>query len=881
MPVDRERIHKYGAYLLKFQDQSDTPEWRQVAEAYKGLRSQMLEEDKATEEYAGLGGTVKALGQGIRNSLPEGVDLAIPNPGRLAQTTYRYLREKIDGTPYERVPSVLSAGTEALIGRSDVNVDAMPEGARSSYRAGEFIGGSAPAAALTMGAAGLGAAAGRGVATALATGGAEAAAAGGGGTAVKVTDLMGNGNETANAIAGVAGSVLSPTALAALIARTASRTPGAARVGNAIADTINPVRGASRNLGAAITDGGGDIDEIVRQLRSNPGKPGTVAADSQELHDIAAALAQKNVRFGRDFRATEDSALAGLTDDAAGTIGGTNASDLSGALRMDADALAQQAARREAEARDAAGFFRPEGDQVRRASELLNDELDSAFATRQSRGKAMYDALPLKNIAIQNTELQGFADTITELQRRARDVSSWMDDPTKELMAQVLRGNASAEDLHILRSNIERNARDTGMAGSPNRGAIQVAGVLSKKLGDILDNQGIQGWRDANKYTRETYDAFERSAVGTALRNTPQGQKIDARELGNFVTEGSTNAQMSKLADVRAALDAGERGGAMRADQWGLEPTVRQRIGERAIDPTTGMVDPGKASRVLDDEIVGQFPVSRDNLSRARSLSGQAQGVRSLAEESSKRATELGGVLDERPAAVLNSMLGGAKAVPMKSLDEVLIVARKSPKGEAGLKAALREYLMQDKDPVKIAIRMSETVSDKGGTLLDWMRANKLITTTDYANLKRIGDRVAKTGVRRAVADARATDLESRVPDFAQVLARIGGARLGAPLVPGAGAIQSAGIGSQYAKKLLNSQFGGKRQVQVLEDAFLNRNDRDLASLLERYRASAKGLGPSAGLPYPLRGVQIPGGAAVGTPDERDSRTRQSRVLGP
>lgn len=876
MPVDRQLVRQWSDYLASNPNR-DSPEYQTVSRALQKAQAQMAEEEQAARDYGGLGGSVKAAAQGVRDSLPEGFNMVVPNPGRLGQIAYRMYRNQVYGDPYETPPNVIGEGVKRFVtGESGINPDALPPSARGSYRAGEFIGGSLPA---TLGTLGLGAVGGLGAGALGSIATSEAASIGGGAGAVKLADSIWGGDKTANAIAGAVGSIASPTALASMAARAASNAPGASRIGNAVADTLNPARGAARNLGAAITDSGENLDDVINALRASAGQPGTVAGDSQALHDIAAAIAQKNVRFGRELRAAEDASLGRLGDEVATTVGGTSGDDLSRAMRSEADALAQQAAQREAAARQAAQEFRPAGEDVRRASELLNNELDSAFRTRQSRGKDMYDALPLKNIAIPTKDLGEFSQLAVNLQNEGRALTAWMDDATKDLFTRVMTKPSSAQDLQNLRSNIYRNIRDMQNPGSPNRGQIDVASALGKKLGVILDRQGIPGWRDANAYTKQTYDAFERSHVGDMLRNTPQGQKVDPRELGNFVTTGTTNAQMGKIKDVRRALDLGERGGAMRADQWGLEPTIRQRIGEQVIDPATGMVNPSKAGNVLADELTGQFPLSRDRLMDAQSKAGAASAVRDLATEKTKTADTLGALFAERPDAALNSMIGGSKAVPMKSLDDLLVTAKKAPGGVDGLRGSLRSYIMQDDDPVKMAVRMSETVSEKGGTLLDWMRTNKLLTTTEYANLKGISDKVAKTGLMREMATARAVDLESRVPDWQQVIARIGGARLGAPLVPGAGAIQSAGIGSQYAKKLLNSAFGGQRQVRVMEDAFLNRNDRDLVSLLERYRRNVGGLGAMPGLPYPLRSAQVGAISTATAPDRQDVKKRRTRVL--
>lgn len=895
--MDPRQLQEWSSYLRANQANSQSPEYQTVARAYQKAYGEMERNAANEANYKGVGGVVKASGQGLGAGVIEGTDfLSQALGGRLVRTVQSYLT----GEPMKE-----TAGEAMKRNLNVPSAEDVPESVRGWYYGGQATGSALPMAAATIGTAGaaplvVGAEAGTAAALPLAaqamrgTALAEGLGAVGAGTGAKVADMAFPDNPIARAVGSIAAPMATAPALSAI--QAGGRAAGSTTIGGRVADFMNPERGAARNLGHAIDDAGGDVASLVGQLKDTTG-PATVLSGDQTLNDVAAVLKQKNVNFGRTLAQQEDDALGSMAGSLNQTIGGSLPEDLADASRQFSMLAGQRAAGAERGAAQAAQPFKPSYDEITSASEGMHGQLQQVEKKLQDVSNTLWGRIP-KTQNIGQTGVTPLLQKVVEHEANAEPYADIMGQTSKALLERMRTGgglgSVEAGQLLKLRSALTNDIRAQPPLG-PNRPGIRAVRQMIDAIDEGLVRANVPYAQEARDFTKRMNDVLSRTAANELRMKEPGtgAFRVDPRLATETLLQGSGSAPRANVEDLGQALGAMNPGGPLAAGpaRPGVVPTpppaefapaLAKKLGDQVVDQSTGMVKPGPAERVLGTKSeLELYPDLQNRLSDAVGASRSAEAARGYADSVAKTTDMIARAVQEKPAELLNKLLDGSTAQPMKALDELFQHAQTTKNGTDGLKAAIGKYLGQDGDPVKAAARLIEPLSEKGDkTLIDWMRTKGLINTTDAAIMRLSAKQITQAGVARGMANARAVDIESKVSDPAKVLAQVVGARLGGQLVPGAGAIQSAGIGSRYANKLLTQTFGGKSQVRVLEDAFTGKNGRSVGGLLENYmklqgRPVGGGKANAAILPMWARTGPIASGATQAERSQKQETTKR------
>lgn len=894
--ADPRQMQEWAAYLRDNQADAQSEDYQTVARAYQKAYGDLQRNAQNEANYQGLGGSAKAAGQGAAAGGLEGLDwLTQALGGRLVRTVQSY----VTGQPMKE-----TAG-EAL--KRDLNVPSaedVPESVRGWYYGGQAAGSGLPVAAatvLTAGAAPLVSGTAAGTAAALplasqamrATAVAEGLGALSSGSGAKLADMAFPNNPTARAIGSIAAPLVTAPALSAVQAATGAADRTA--VGGRLFDALNPERGAAKNLGHAIDEAGGDVAALVGQLKGKSG-PATVLTGDQTLNDVAAVLKQNNVNFGRTLAGQEDELLADMSGGLGRTTGGTVPEDLASASTAYAGQMGQHAAGAESAAARAAAPLRPTYEEVTGASSAMHQKLQDVEKSLQGVSNTLWSRIP-KTFNVGQTGVAPLLQKVVEHEANAEPYLDIMNQTSKGLLDRMRTGggigSVEAGQLLKLRSALTNDILSQPPLG-PNRAGIRAVRQMIDAIDTGLENAGVPNITEARAFTKQMNDVLSRTAANELRMREPGtgAFRVDPRLATETLLQGSGSTPRTNVEDLGQALGATNPGGPLAAGpaRPGVNPTpppqefvpaLAKKFGDQVVDPVTGMVKPDAAARVLRNKSeLELYPQLQTRISDAASAAENAGAVRQYADNVQKTTDMISRAVAEKPAELLNKLLDGSSAKPMQALDELYQHAQGTKDGVDGLRAAIGKYLAQDGDPVKAAARLIEPLSEAGDkTLVDWMKTKGLINTTDYAVMKLSAKQITQAGVARGMANARAVDIESKVSDPAKVLAQVVGARLGAPLIPGAGAIQSAGLGARYGKKLVTQTFGGKSQVRVLEDAFTGQRGRSVGGLLENYlklkgvpAGGAKAKAPT--LPSWARTGPI---ASAATQAERSQNTEQTK----
>lgn len=554
------------------------------------------------------------------------------------------------------------------------------------------------------------------------------------------------------------------------------------------------------------------------------------------------------------------------------------------ATRMDAQARAADIERTASQQAD--DLFNRATEQARQAAGRF--DVDQAGRVAASRGARDTLSQARKNADDMEDALWGWVDRSTPVS--ARGTLATRDQLEQELPVQFgesIRGGEvgrqlkriedemmlglmpDAGTLLNLRSSLLRAGRQAYQGADPN----PTLGSMYYRLANSLldDLAPVPNAEQARAFSRAIHDRFDRSMAGEYLATGPGGRdRVSADQTLDRAFQGNAARRDEQFRDLELSTTPirGRAPGGPVATR-DLSPQMledqaqflRAEVG-RFMDPVSGRItNPRRAETFLRDNapLLERFPQVRDDLRTAldtearatragRTAEGwrergetRARGVRDEAEAQigavikADKQSAFQRVLDagEQPVrAVANALTGPNPARDYKRLAD--LARRQGDDAVAGLRAATFDHLkaraMSGPDEAidfnNLANGLFRPPTDGGPNLLQMMRDNGVITTTQRARIERAVRRAVERQAVMRSGDAPAQFVED-VSDVWDLMIRLGATKaqsLSPFAVQGPGAIVASGAAVRFGRRLMERV----PNMRTRENVFRILEDEDL-----------------------------------------------------
>jgi hypothetical protein len=919
---DAATLNEFGDWLVQNQQLKGTPEWNDVSNAFKKLDTDLQSAAQKNQDYQGLSGKIKAFGQGaVVGGAGDFADLVNLNP---VSAGIEYLHSKVTGEPYKFDRA--SKAWERIAGAPE---DIAPS-ARPYYYGGRMTGGGLTTGLATAGvASALGPVAtgsnlaSRAVQAINADKGGflrgELAASSGAGAGTMVADTLSPDNATGHLIGGIAGSLAGPGQLLRYATKGAEKV-GGGTVAETFRNMVNPEKGAAVNTNKAYTDAALSnlkaqglptdptsvytetqrlMSDVQNQANNLPGGATTPFLQDETTQGIVTALRQKDPKFGYDITRDTDVAMQNLTNNAVGTLSGdaaqmleaakARAADVQGrtgaafnSARMTADAAAQDAIK-------AGSSLDVAPAMERTANNALQDQLWQGLFEDKARANDL-EALIDNNRAVgSNAARAYYNDMIKKLGvDRQTSLSPGTLDTWKEI---INKPDATVGDYRKLLGNLRADQRTFGGGLNANHGSANLAKEYANRLTSTMTNHfKVDGLSEYNQFITQMMDKYRRSpgvVEALASKNTGADNLMKLGTIENILG-GSDIAQYQKIENALAAAKDPDAARAL------LETGQRVQVGQQVLDPVTKMPIPSKIAAAVQKEpqIYEQFPGLHEDMAAASQMASNADQFAQKADQAAARAKTareastsdvsksanftrqvLGNTED--PTKVIQNAVSSAN--PVQSLEQLYRTAGKTADGKDGLRAMLRDHILNTSNMSVAADRALAPLNKNGTTLSDWMAARGLLTRDELDLIKENLSAVKTAGEVRGQR-IPGIDLQSKVPDAVDVAARMGGAALGGKVSKaafGRGTLIANQVGSEQIRKMVGRIT--PRQEEIFKE--LMRDPKAYAQFLSV--AQKVGSKPAAavtskgGLPL---GVHPAAWLALGNQNAHD-RNRKTKGL--
>jgi len=531
------------------------------------------------------------------------------------------------------------------------------------------------------------------------------------------------------------------------------------------------------------------------------------------------------------------------------------------------------------------------GEEARKAIEDMGDvatEADISIKQRESLESALADARVQEDLIWQAVPDEAKVPTggvRNQYKKLSRELSQAQSDDMPAEAKKLLGGEDSAVQVEsgvvgldgqpIMVDDILTNRR-----GFSNVETIRELDGLYKRLGEtarqarqasqnnkariaeslreaiLVDMGKVKGGAKdsvdaARAFSKDLNEKFSNGTVGKILGTAKGSKGIDPElTLGAGVGQGGIKGQLATREIAKAT-----------GEDISQLSSVQEFIKRRFLDATMedGRINPTKARSYIDSnaELLDTYPQLRDQFNSARTaedvnrrLTKSADALRKRLDQSSVSATAklLNAPVDQEMKAIFKS------ANPDQAMQGIVNAARKDKSGEAmkGLRAGVSEYLIDDMTSAsKFDIGNQKAVLGsklKSQLTNENTRAamSKVFSKREMANWDKVADQLV-IAQRQSAKGGRPLDyiINDRSSFILNTVARIGGARIGSKLAAGSGAggsIQSAGIGSKFAKDMMKKLTADKAK-QLLIDAVTTDEELLVRLLQPRSKANDVKLG--------------------------------------
>ena len=531
------------------------------------------------------------------------------------------------------------------------------------------------------------------------------------------------------------------------------------------------------------------------------------------------------------------------------------------------------------------------GEEAKKAVEALGDvatEADISIKQRESLESALADSRVQEELlwrAVPNEAKVPTGGVKKEYARLSRELSQaqFDDMPLEARKLLGAEGGAAQVESGLIGRNGQPIMVDdmlTNRTGFSNVETIRELDGLYKRLGEtarqarqasqnnkarlaeslreaiLVDMGKVKGGAKdsvdaARAFSKDLNDKFSSGTIGKIL-----GTAKGAKGLDPELTLGAGVGQPG----IKGQLAAREIAKATGEDISQLA-SVQEFIKRRFLDAVLvdGVVDPTKARNYIanNSELLDTYPTLRNQFNTARTaqdvnrrLTKSADALRKRLDQPSVSSTAklLNATVGEEVQTIFKS------SNPEKAMQGIVNAVRKDKSGEAlkGLRAGISEYLIEEmtsarsfdignkKKVLGSVLKSRLTNENTKGAL------SRVFSKKEMANWNKIADQLV-IAQRQSAKSGRPLDfiINDRSSFILNTFARIGGARVGSKMAAGSGAggsIQSAGIGSQFAKDIMKKLTADKAQ-QLLIDAVTTDEDLLIRLLQPRNKVNDNKMG--------------------------------------
>ena len=748
-----------------------------------------------------------------------------------------------------------------------------PEMDKPFTEAGRTFGQSIPVAALPLGAVARGAQGGifepilNAARTSPGTFAAiEAVGAGGAAAGRGVAEAIAPGDEFAGTSAeifgGITASVASPVAL---IARAMREVGPALKRASQMFSRSGRETAAGKQLRKLLDEGGEDIPALIARLEAGEDIPGlSFTAGQKSDSAILLAIEQKLLKKipGLDKSVQENmvKTIAGLNrayDLAVGSGDPSIIKQISQERFRLFERLIQARASAAGEAAiEAAAKIKPRGQRVD-VSRQARVKLESALTDARDAERTVWNTIS-KDIEV---EPQGLQSTYLDVRSQMLEEET-LPAPIEAFMRRVGRaldpedapppkpGETPPEpeiitsgDLLRLRSRANSMARSARGGNPPD---FDMARRLQLIADGALDDLGnIPGTDEARAFSKALNDVLTRGEAGSILGFDPRGGLRVEPELtlqasiGRGGIEGDVAAR--QLEEATQLKDIPGEHLPRRSILSEQEDFLRSMF-VQVID-NSGKVNPKALDRMVrkNAELLERFPGLRVELTdavSAQKLFERAARIEGESIQAVKQRAAFAKVAQfEEPTQAIGNILRGPQ--PLRHFREISRIARSSgPGATAGLRRVTFDFLFdaaKGKNGLISGKALRDSLDKKSGgkSLLDAMLEEKVLTATQADGILRVISRTER--FETAITTGRNIgDVIDDAGALEDLLIRVVGANIGgASVVGGVGGapIVAAGAGSRFARTLAE-KVPGQRVEKIMVEAI--ENPRFMAQLLRK-----------------------------------------------
>ena len=457
------------------------------------------------------------------------------------------------------------------------------------------------------------------------------------------------------------------------------------------------------------------------------------------------------------------------------------------------------------------------------ANKVVRDSLEQALADARVQEEELWSAIP--------QDLTGKTTNTQKVLKNEIDKLSQAQQDDIPLVARTIIESddfkvTSVKEIDGLYRKLGEEATRARAAGDFNK--ARIAENLRSAIIADLDKFGAKGagadsLKAARAFSRQLNEKFRRGPIGNIMGFSREGGEKIARDLTipSIVGTGGVKGRLGIEALQKATDDPIAMEGIINY----LKADFRQNV----IDPNTDRVIPSKYNTFVrkNEDILSLVPDVKNQLSAARSTEDVLRRV-------TKRGESFRKTFDRPSVSAISRLVNApidqeirkvlASTDPIEAMSSLVRAANRDKSGKAleGLKSGVAEYLIDIASVQKTDVlgRPRIDANKLRALLLDPNFSDplrKVFTPKEMADITNNVKQMASVQ-KQAATRTDMPIITDRAGFILDKFAAIMGAKAGAKLSSTAGgSIQSANIGSQAARKFLNSMVADKAKAMLID----------------------------------------------------------------
>lgn len=444
------------------------------------------------------------------------------------------------------------------------------------------------------------------------------------------------------------------------------------------------------------------------------------------------------------------------------------------------------------------------------ANRIAREEIEKAMKDVRAQERELYNRIPEDTEVPFLNSQQTFENIRNSLSKaQQEDIPSvakkFLSPDSEDYLGKFSDkpGVTKIREVRGIQSKLREDARIARSNGQYNRARIsdEIADSITDDIANANNPEVSDMVQTAVGFSRDKNQRFTQGTVGKILGRARTGEESIPTGMTLESTLGIKGPKSREsYDDILKAADTPELKGA-------FDDYLKSRFISEAT--RNGQVNPQSARTFIRqyDELLNRMPdlrqeiqgaVEAGNVSALRQRQADTIGAR-LNKPNVSKATMF---IQKEPDKAFSSVLQSRK--PATEMGNLVNMAGRDQSGEAtkGLKSAFTDYVMRQSGGDQISGQKLENLLNDDKFM---KAAQKLYTKDEMSRLKTIANTAAKLDKAKAARESQEGIIGDAPGMVSSTLVRILGARYGAPLVPGAGGLQSAQIMSKRFKDLIDS----------------------------------------------------------------------------